>query len=138
MFNNTVFIYKGKSNGIEKINKKKVRNKMRATQVFGLKQEAIDFLDENVDTVPDLMCPKCGEVITHTKKSRVYENAKASGLHKDGPLLKEYILKDGRIVREVLSKYRPMSGWLCLFLDLVDEDKNVLYEWSEEEISRIV
>lgn len=107
---------------------------MEATQIFGLKESALRFLEENVERIPNVVCPKCKEVITHIENKKVYENARSAGMHCDGPRLYEYILKDGRVIREVINKYRPRTSSLCLFIDLMDSDGNLMYEWSKEEI----
>lgn len=111
---------------------------MRTTQIYGLTEKAKKFLDENVEKIPDIVCPKCEEIVTHKKNSRMYENARDAGMNCDGPKLREYVLKNGEIVREVINKYRPWSSGLCLFLDIVDKDGNVLYGWTEKEINEMI
>lgn len=86
--------------------------------------------------IPDAVCPKCGEVVTQKPNVKVYKSEKSAGMYDDGPDLKQYVLTDGRIVREVLNEYRPWSSGPCLFLDLVDENDRILYGWSEEEIDK--
>lgn len=37
---------------------------MRCYQHIGLTEKAKTFLNENVNIIPDIVCPKCDEVIT--------------------------------------------------------------------------
>lgn len=111
---------------------------MRMTQIYGLTKEAEKFLKENVEMIPDLICANCKEVVSYKENKKIYANAKDAGMFNDGPNLWEYMLKDGSIVREKLNKYAPWSSGPNLFVDLVDKDENILYGWSEKEISESI
>ncbi len=112
--------------------------KMRMTQIHGLQPKAVMFLNENVKMIPNLTCPKCEEIVSYKENKKIYDNANSAGLFNDGPDLWEYVLKDSSIVREKLNKYTPWSSGPNLFIDLVDEKGNILYEWSEEEIYELI
>ena len=109
---------------------------MRMTQIYGLADGAKIFLGQHVQMIPDAVCPKCGEVVTQKPNVIVYKSEKSAGMHDDGPDLKQYALKDERIVREVLNEYRPWSSGPCLFFDLIDDNDHILYGWTEEEIDK--
>lgn len=108
------------------------------TQIYGLKEEAEKFIKENVEMIPDMVCTDCGKVMSHKQNRKIYASAKDAGMFEDGPTLCEYILKDGTIVREKLNKYTPWSSGPNLFVDLVDQNGNPLYEWSEKEINESI
>ncbi len=111
---------------------------MRMTQIHGLTKETEKFLRDNVEMIPDLICANCKEIVSSKQNKKIYASAKDAGLFNDGPDLWEYNLKDNRIVREKLNKYQPWSSGPNLFIDLVDEKGNILYEWSEEGIYELI
>lgn len=111
---------------------------MRMTQIYGLKEEAVEFLKENVEMIPNMVCTDCGKVMSYKQNRKVYDDAKDAGMFGDGPALCEYGLKDRTIVREKLNKYTPWSSGPNLFIDLVDQNGNILYGWSEEEINKSI
>ncbi len=113
-------------------------NKMRMTQTYGLTKEAEEFLKENVEMIPNLICPRCEEVVSYRQNKKIYGNAKDAGMFNDGPELTEYMLKDGSIVREKLNKYAPWSSGPNLFIDLVDINGDILYGWTEKEINESI
>ena len=52
----------------------------------------------------------------------------------DGPSLDEFVLKDGRKIREVLQA-APWSSGPCIFLCLEYADtEERMFEWTEQEI----
>ncbi len=111
---------------------------MRMTQTYGLTKEAEKFLKENVEMIPNLICANCKEVVSYKENKKIYGDAKNAGMFNDGPNLWEYMLKDGTIVREKLNKHTPWSSGPNLFTDLVDQDGNLLYEWTEKEINESI
>lgn len=109
---------------------------MRMTQNYGLKKEAVEFLEKNIHMMSNVVCPMCKEVVTHKKNSGIYKTEICSlGFKVE---LKQYVLKDERIVREVLNLYTPWSSGQCLFIDLVDENNQVLYGWTVAEIDVVI
>ena len=112
---------------------------MRMTQIYGLTDEAEKFIKENVEMIPDMVCTDCGKVMSYKQNRKVYDDAKDAGMFGDGPALCEYTLKlEHSIVREKLNKYTPWSSGPNLFIDLVDQNGNILYGWSEEEINKLI
>ena len=111
---------------------------MRMTQIYGLTEEAETFIKENVEMIPDMVCTDCGKIMSYKRNWKIYDDAKDAGMFGDGPSLREFVLKDGSIVREKLNKYTPWSSGPNLFIDLVDENGNILYGWSEEEINKSI
>lgn len=112
---------------------------MRGTQIYGLKEEAKKFLEENIEKIPDIVCPDCGKITTYKNNKRVYESAKECGMFDDGPELYEYVLKDKTIVCEVVHECTPWSSGLCIFLDLCDKNTGeVLFGWTGKEIFYVI
>lgn len=105
----------------------------RSTHIIGLPDEAIVFLRENIKHIPEIVCPDCGKIISETWDNKEYDSARDLGMFDDGPGLNEYTLKDSSVVREKVQA-SPWSSGPCIFLMLVDEDGEILYKWSVEEI----
>jgi len=103
---------------------------IRMYQEVGLKPEAIRFIEENAVQEPDQICPYCKEVISYKPSFVVYE--KVDSFYGDGPALREFKLKDGRIAREVVQAEPWSSGPVSFFCLEVDGVR--VFEWSEEEI----
>lgn len=105
---------------------------MRCYQHVGLTEEAKSFLENNVETIPDGTCPKCGEVIT-TKMNRSLIRT-IELFCDDGPSEYMYKLKDGTYCKEVLQaapwNSGPM-GFMCL-----ETDSGLIFKWSQEEINK--
>ncbi len=103
---------------------------MRAYQHIGLTSEAQDFLEENVVKIPDIVCPKCGEVIKQKMDKTIVRRENL--FYDDGPAIIEYKLKDGRTCTEVIQcspwSSGPM-GFMCLEID-----GKLMFEWTREEI----
>lgn len=109
---------------------------MRCYQEVGLTPEANAWIDQNAMQVPRQTCPKCGEVITWMYDCRVYETQEM--FYEDGPSLREFKLKDGRIAREVVQCSPWSSGpmaFFCLEVEYPDGSIERMFEWKEEEIS---
>ena len=103
---------------------------MRCFQNVGLTEEARKFLEENVKTVADIICPFCSKTITQKMDSKVYDYINM--FYGDGPDLQEYKLKDGRVVKEVVQ-VSPWSGGPMAFLCLEIDGKQV-YKWKDKDI----
>ena len=106
---------------------------MRCTKIMGLPKEAEIFLDENCEKVPADKCPHCGEVLSWIVKEEDYKDMSHIGMFDDGPILLKYYLKDGREMFEEVQ-CTPWSSGPCIFLCLKDQQGNILYQWSNEEI----
>jgi len=109
---------------------------MRCYQEIGLTPEAHEWIDKNANQVPCQQCPKCGEVITWKYDYRVYETQEM--FYNDGPALKEFKLKDGRIAQEVVQCSPWSSGpmaFFCLEVENPDGTRERMFEWTDEEIS---
>ena len=117
---------------------------MRCTQIVGLNNEAQKFLDDNVAKKPVFICPSCG----HESEEKVvdsveYADEKHEGMFDDGPMLRRYILTNGRIVREVIHSVIWSSG-PCIFIDLVYDDNNdndadnVIHGWTQKLVDECI
>jgi len=106
---------------------------MRCTQIIGLIDEAREFLDNNVARIPDVVCPKCGEVISTKKHIVKQTDVTACGMFDDGPILNTYQLQDGSRIREIVQAI-PWSSGPCIFLCLEKTDGTRMFEWPQEEI----
>jgi len=103
---------------------------VRTYQHIGLKSDAIVFLQEHAAMVPDITCPDCGKVVRERFAKNEYDTVDATyatvSLH-------EYVLRDGRMAREIMQcmpwSAGPM-GFLCL-----EVEGQLLFEWTEEEIA---
>lgn len=106
---------------------------MRCTQLMGLTEGALNFLDENVEQVPAIVCDDCSKVITTQMKVVDTEDAGHVGMSNDGPILRHFQLKDGSIVKEVIQA-SPWSSGPCIFICLEKEDGTRMFEWSQKDI----
>jgi hypothetical protein len=104
---------------------------MRMYQEVGLHPEALEFLKTNVKQLPNLVCPKCGEVISYKMDCEVYD--KHDMFHGDGPSLRKYNLQDGRVVKEIIQA-SPWSSGPVTFFCLEFEDGSKMFEWTEDEM----
>jgi hypothetical protein len=62
-----------------------------------------------------------------------YKDARGLGMFGDGPMLKEYKLKDGKVAKEIVQA-SPWSGGPCIFLCLEVGGKR-MFEWSDDDIA---
>ena len=109
---------------------------MRMTQEMGLTPEAEKFLADNCREVPNVICPKCGEVIS--KKRDCYQYNKTEGMFDEEIPLYKYNLKDGSVVSDVVQVVEFSSG-PCIFLCLETVgDGERIGEWSEKEIEAML
>lgn len=106
---------------------------MRSTQIRGLTNEALNFLNENCIKVPVKRCPKCDYELEYGQKCEVYEDASWTGMFEDGPSLLKYYLKDGSTVKEVIQAV-PWSSGPCIFMCLKDKEENLFFKWPISEI----
>lgn len=105
---------------------------IRETQLFGLTEDAKQFLRENCNKVTTSTCPQCGYILSEGFDSKIYDDKQSLGMFEDGPLLKEYILKDSTTAKEIVQA-SPWSSGPCIFLCLeLDGEKK--FEWSQEDI----
>jgi hypothetical protein len=108
----------------------------RSTQIVGLKEEALDFLEKEAKRVPKNTCPTCH----HTKGGEIIrilydeKTGARAGMCDDGPLLFEYHLKNNQIVKEAVQEV-PWSSGPCIFLCLEDINGKRLFEWTDKEIT---
>ena len=102
---------------------------MRCYQHVGLTKEAHEFLANNVEMIPDLICSDCGKVIT--TKQNIVATQVADMFYDDGPTLNAYRLNDGRTAVEVVQM-APWSsgpmGFLCLSID-----NERVFEWKYDK-----
>ena len=99
-----------------------------------LKPEAKKWLDEHVVSTPGNTCPTCGHVTLPVKRmvSEKYEDL----FYGNGPILPTYELKGGGTVSVVLQCSPWSSGpYAFLYLEL---NGKKMFEWTEEEISKIM
>lgn len=94
---------------------------------IGLKRDAIDFLVENVEQIPDILCPKCNEIVS-TKQNIVEIKSSDYGI-----TLCNYKLKDGKIAETIHQPLDFVGDGAVIFLCLSIEGK-LYFEWSNEEI----
>jgi len=104
----------------------------RSYQEIGLTEKAEDFLEENCQRIPNVVCPKCGEVISTKQDSKEY--AFEDMFYGAGPCLREYRLNDGRVAREVVQT-APWDGGPMAFFCLEIDGKRE-FEWTEDEINK--
>ena len=106
---------------------------MRCYQHIGLTQKASDFLNQYVVRIPDVVCPKCNEIISTKMDCKVYTHEDM--FYGDGPDLHEYKLTNGEIIKEVVQE-SPWSPGPMVFLCLELQGKK-MYQWTDEEIEEI-
>ena len=104
---------------------------MRMTQFAGLTDKAEAYLAKNCEKEPDTKCPKCGEILTWKLKYQVHGHT--FGMFEESILLKEYSLKSGGIIREVVQA-SPWSSGPVIFLCLKKESGKLIYKWPQEDI----
>ena len=109
---------------------------MRCTQVIGLSEEAVFFLDQNA--LRDDPCVTCGR--GGRRRTKFHKDASSSGMFDDGPMLREYECKDGIVAREEVQ-CAPWSSGPCIFLSLEcfrNEISVGKFEWTDEQIENSV
>jgi len=106
---------------------------MRMTQLFGLTNGARKYLEKNVKRIPCSPCPHCGKMTTNRMDVTPYEDARHYGMFDDGPILNQYMLKSGKIVKEVVQA-APWSSGPCIFLCLENERGKQFGKWPQKEI----
>jgi len=110
---------------------------MISYQEIGLTAEAHTFLTANAIDEPASVCPKCGHVISRRLKAFVYDECEIENY--EGPTLREFSLKDGRIAKEVVQTVRWSSGpmvFMCLEISTNGKSWERVYEWTDEEMVR--
>lgn len=106
---------------------------MRCTQFYGLTDEAEKFLEEFCIKEAASHCPHCNGPIGNKLKSEVYRDEKEVGMFDDGPSLRQYFLKDGRIFREIIQ-HTVWSSGPCVYLCLQDENGSDLFKWPQNDM----
>jgi len=111
----------------------------RSTCTVGLTDEALIFLQQNVQLTEECICSECGN--THgkdmIKQKRNTDEGKNAGMFYDGPDLYEYLLKDGTWIREVVQ-CSPWNSGPMIFLNLRTDKGENLFKWSEEDIQKML
>jgi len=102
---------------------------IRMYQEMGLTAEAEAFLAQNVVKVVTRRC-ECGRVISEGPK--IIKSEHHDSFYDDGPDLKTYELKDGKLAKEIIQAEPWSSGPVC-FMCLEIDGKH-MFEWSEEEV----
>ena len=97
---------------------------------MGLKKEALDFLEENCEMLPDLLCPDCGAIVT--KKKNLLE-VKSS---KHNVTVCSYKLSDGKVAEMIEQQLDFVAEGSIVFLCL-SVDGKPQFQWSNEEIQHI-
>jgi hypothetical protein len=105
---------------------------MRCHQYVGLTKEADEFLAAHVERIPDVVCPKCKEVIS--TKPHILSVVKEDAFYGDGPNLRTYVLKDKRLAKEVVQ-VQPWSSGPMSFICLEIDEKR-WFEWKADESIR--
>lgn len=104
----------------------------RQTQIIGLSENAINFLNENAQQEPCNFCPHCNKAIDTRIISFVYASAAEEGMFDDGPKLLQYPLKNGEIAKEIVQAV-PWSSGPCIFLCLEIAGAKY-FEWPESAL----
>jgi len=104
----------------------------RSYQEVGLKEEACDWLDENVKRSGEHTCPCCG--MHYLGKYDIVSIEEKDSFYGMGPRLRTMRLKNDRLVKEVVQA-EPWSSGPVAFFCLKLEDGTRMFEWTEEEIS---
>lgn len=110
---------------------------MRCTQIMGLPPKALKFIEDNVEEIPDIVCPHCDKVVSYKKecKQEIYASAKKAGMFDDGPELYRYIMQDGSTWIEMVQEV-PWSSGPCVFLMLVNvQEQKKRFKWERSEMN---
>lgn len=108
---------------------------MRCTQFMGLSDEAVQFIEDNVQISDLVTCPTCLHVTGGEPVKRVYDTktGRAAGMFEDGPNLHEYTLKTGEVVREIIQCV-PWSSGPMIYLCLRDEKGLWFGKWVQADL----
>lgn len=109
---------------------------IRETQYYGLNKKAKKFLEkkgikEHVELVIDKKIEKEWDRL----KTKEYDNER--GMFDEKVPLHMYYLKDGKKMREKVQA-TPWSSGMCIFTCLENEDGERLFEWTEEEMNKVI
>lgn len=107
---------------------------IRKTQLFGLRDEAEQFLEHNCEKSVSEKCPHCNKPIRFELKKDEYKNCSYLGMFDDGPTLRQYYLKDGTIIKEIVQA-APWSSGPCIFLCLEDSGGKIMFGWDDDDIN---
>jgi hypothetical protein len=98
---------------------------------MGLKREALDFLNDNVEMIPDIICPDCGATIT-TKQNIVELKASCNDV-----TLCSYKLSNEKIAETVEQPLDFVGDGAVIFLCLsIDGELN--FQWTSQEINEVI
>jgi hypothetical protein len=100
---------------------------IREDQIWGLTEEAIDYLCEN--EIPEDVCPCCRRPFPRNLEQIDHY----SGMGTDYPLYRHRLL-NGEAADEFVQTVEWSSG-PCIFLGLCTSD-GVEFLWTEEEIAK--
>ena len=102
----------------------------RSFSYIGLHEDAMKWLEINVNKIPKITCPDCGEILGEKWEKEEYSREE---YFFEDVIFEEYTLKDGSKVKEV-EQCCPWASGPCLFLCLEKEDGERIFEWANEEI----
>lgn len=107
---------------------------IRMTQFMGLSKAAEDFIEQHCRREPIKTCPTCKHT-TGGDYCLIDEPRSVEGMFNEPIFLNTYLLKGGRIAREVHQTTVWSSG-PCIFTCLeIDGEK--CYKWPQSEVDNI-
>ena len=107
---------------------------LRMYQEIGLKPEAKEFLEKNVNQIVGRrdICPHCHKEIQVFMTKEIISEEAIDSFYGEGPILHKYRSRSGGVIKEILQA-EPWSSGPCAFLCL-EVDGRRMFEWTEEEM----